>query len=97
MPLLPDNVSVDTHLTSNIAVGVRISTNSTVSLTSDAEHTTTVSIPAVVGGTAAGVVLAVIAVMGWKWWPSIIRHTNKPRKVCLYVLSFDALVNHHYA
>ncbi|OJA19714.1 hypothetical protein AZE42_01522 [Rhizopogon vesiculosus] len=70
MPLLPDNVNVATHLTSNISIGVRSSTDST---------TVSVSIPAIAGGTAAGVVLAVVAVIGWKWWAFIVRNTNEKR------------------
>lgn len=69
MPLvLAHNVNVATHLTSNISIAVRTSTTSS---------TVSVPIAAIAGGTAAGVVLAVVVVIGWRWWTSIVRNTNK--------------------
>ncbi|KAG1756214.1 uncharacterized protein EDB91DRAFT_1241314 [Suillus paluster] len=72
MPLLIGNVN---HLTLNINREQIVSTNSsTVTPTTNTKHATVVSIPAVVGGTAAGIALVVIAVVGWKWF---IRQSNK--------------------
>lgn len=79
MPVLADHANVATRLTSNISIGARSSASSS---------TVSVSVPAIAGGTAVGVVLAVVAVMGWKWWKMIVRHTNKKRqsrKVCFNV------------
>ena len=70
MPLLlPDNVNAATRL---ISISMRSASDST-------DSTISAAIPAIAGGTAAGVVLAVVAVMGWKWWAFIIRRTNKPQ------------------
>ncbi|KAG0705243.1 hypothetical protein DFH29DRAFT_997032 [Suillus ampliporus] len=75
MPSLPGNVNVAIQLTPSINGGVTITTNSsTVPPTTSAEHAAVVSIPAVVGGTAAGIALAVVAVVGWKWF---VRRPNK--------------------
>ncbi|KAG1754189.1 hypothetical protein EDB19DRAFT_635981 [Suillus lakei] len=78
MPLLIDNVNVAIHLTPSINGEVTISTNSsTATPTTSTEHAAVISIPAVVGGTVAGIALAVAVVVGWKWWSSIVRQPNK--------------------
>ncbi|KAG2349320.1 hypothetical protein BDR05DRAFT_985894 [Suillus weaverae] len=87
MPSLTGNVNVAIHLTSSIIGKVTISTNySTATPTTSTDHAAAISIPAVVGGTAAGIALAVAVVVGWKWWSSIIRQPNKKcrsRRVCM--------------
>jgi hypothetical protein len=89
MPVLADHANVATRLTSNISIGVRSSASSS---------TVSVSVPAIAGGTAAGVVLAVVAVMGWKWWTMILGKANKKRqsrKVCFNVpLSLHVFIIH---
>lgn len=86
MPLLTRNVNLTIHLTSSINGRETISTNSSTKiLTTSPGHATSVSIPAIVGGTAAGIALAVAVLAAWKWWTSIIRQPNKKchsRRVC---------------
>jgi len=89
MPVLADHANVAIRLTSNISIGVRSSASSS---------TISVSVPAIAGGTAAGVVIALVAVMGWKWWKMIVGQTNKKRqsrKVCFNVpLSLHVFIIH---
>lgn len=78
MPSLTGNLNVVIHITSSIIGEVTISTNSsTVTPTTSTEHAAAISIPAAVGGTAAGIALAVAVVVGWRWWSSIVRQPNK--------------------
>lgn len=87
MPSLTGNVNVAIHLTSTIIGEVTISTNSsTATPTTSTDHAAAISIPAIVGGTAAGIALAVAVVVGWKWWSLIVRQPNKKcrsRRVCM--------------
>lgn len=69
MPSLTSNVNL-----TPIIGGVY---SSTATSTTNTEHAAPISIPAIVGGTAAGIALAVAVVMGWKWWSLIVRQPNK--------------------
>ncbi|KAG1849075.1 hypothetical protein C8R48DRAFT_390302 [Suillus tomentosus] len=68
-------------LTGNVNVAIRLIgevTNSTNSSTATpSSNATRMSIPAIVGGTAAGIALAVAVAVGWKWWSLIVRHSDK--------------------
>ncbi|KAG2115317.1 uncharacterized protein F5147DRAFT_414828 [Suillus discolor] len=77
MPPLTGNVNVAIRLIGEVT----ISTNSsTATPSTNTEHATRISIPAIVGGTAAGIALAVAVAVGWKWWSSIVRHSDKKRR-----------------
>ncbi|KAG2352631.1 hypothetical protein BDR07DRAFT_1436780 [Suillus spraguei] len=75
MPSLTGNLNVAIHLTYSIIC--QVTNTSTAVPTKSAEHATTISIPAVVGGTAAGIALAVAMVVGWRWWKLIVRQPSK--------------------
>ncbi|KAG2146983.1 uncharacterized protein EDB93DRAFT_1250762 [Suillus bovinus] len=76
MPSLIGNVNVAIRLTSSIISDVTNSSAATTP-TTNTEHAAAISIPAVVGGTAAGIALAVAVTIGWKWWSLIVRQPNK--------------------
>lgn len=75
---MPSLTNVDVHLPPTIIREVSISSNSSAATpTTTTENATPISIPAIVGGTAAGIALAVAVVLAWKWWSLIIRQPNK--------------------
>lgn len=75
---MPSLTNVAVHLPPTIVREVSISSNSSAATpTTTTEHATPISIPAIVGGTAAGIALAVAVVLAWKWWSLIIRQPNK--------------------
>ncbi|KAG1766087.1 hypothetical protein EDD22DRAFT_950793 [Suillus occidentalis] len=77
---MPSLTNVAVHLPPTIIREVSISsTSSAATPTTTTEHATPISIPAIVGGTAAGIALAVAVVLAWKWWSLIIR---QPIKKC---------------
>lgn len=76
---MPSLTNVAVHLPPTIIREVSISSTSSAATptTTTTEHATPISIPAIVGGTAAGIALAVAVVLAWKWWSLIIRQPNK--------------------
>lgn len=75
MPSLTGNLNVAVHLTSSMVH--QVTNSSTAVHAKSGEHATTISIPAVVGGTVAGIALAVAMVVGWRWWKLIVRQPRK--------------------
>ncbi|KIK45924.1 hypothetical protein CY34DRAFT_10094 [Suillus luteus UH-Slu-Lm8-n1] len=89
---MPSLTNVAVHLPPTIIREVSISSTSSAATptTTTTEHATPISIPAIVGGTAAGIALAVAVVLAWKWWSLIIRQPNKKcrsRRVCSMQIS----------